>query len=153
MASTGEVGCIGTDLDDAFMKAMLSGAIKSPKNVLLSTGPLQDKIELWTARKNWLPWGMNFSPPVAPPLPDKQRPRLYSPGLAPGKRPNPISPRSSGPAVRFGDKYSEEQRGKGTQERLFDPEAAVDFNIPRFTNIKGGQAQSSTRWRVTKPRL
>lgn len=46
MASTGEVGCIGRDLDDALLKAMLSVGFRVPKKrVLLSTGPLGDKVE------------------------------------------------------------------------------------------------------------
>jgi carbamoyl-phosphate synthase large subunit len=46
MSSTGEVGCIGGDLDDAFLKAMLSVGFRVPKKrVLLSTGPLGDKLE------------------------------------------------------------------------------------------------------------
>ena len=46
MASTGEVGCIGRDLNDAFLKAMLSVGYRIPKSrVLLSTGPMSDKIE------------------------------------------------------------------------------------------------------------
>jgi len=46
MASTGEVGCIGTDLDDAFLKAMLSVGYRRPlRRVLLSTGPIADKVE------------------------------------------------------------------------------------------------------------
>ena len=52
MASTGEVGCIGTDMSDAFMKAMLSVGYKIPRRkadgtapkILLSTGPLEDKL-------------------------------------------------------------------------------------------------------------
>ncbi|MFZ2781540.1 MAG: carbamoyl-phosphate synthase (glutamine-hydrolyzing) large subunit, partial [Rectinemataceae bacterium] len=53
MASTGEVGCIGTDLDDAFLKAFLSVGYRIPrKGVLLSTGPLRDKLDfLEEARK------------------------------------------------------------------------------------------------------
>jgi carbamoyl-phosphate synthase large subunit len=45
MASTGEVGCIGDNLNDAFLKAMLSVGYRIPrKNILLSTGPLEDKL-------------------------------------------------------------------------------------------------------------
>lgn len=53
MASTGEVGCIGTDLDDAFMKALLSVGYRIPKKrILLSTGPIEDKLAfLDSARK------------------------------------------------------------------------------------------------------
>jgi len=46
MASTGEVGCIGRDLDDAFLQALLSVGYRIPKGrVLLSTGPLKDKVD------------------------------------------------------------------------------------------------------------
>jgi carbamoyl-phosphate synthase large subunit len=58
MASTGEVGCIGTDLADAFLKALLSVGYRIPadasgrKRVLLSTGPMEGKIDfLDSARK------------------------------------------------------------------------------------------------------
>jgi carbamoyl-phosphate synthase large subunit len=44
MASTGEVGCLGDDFDEAFLKALISVGYKLPiRNVLLSTGPIQGK--------------------------------------------------------------------------------------------------------------
>src|SRR5207245_5029660 len=44
MASTGEVGCIGEDFDDAFLKALLSVGYRLPiRGVLLSTGPVASK--------------------------------------------------------------------------------------------------------------
>jgi carbamoyl-phosphate synthase large subunit len=46
MASTGEVGCIGAELNDAFMKALLSVGYRIPKKrILLSTGPIEDKLD------------------------------------------------------------------------------------------------------------
>lgn len=46
MSSTGEVACIGTDFEDAYLKALLSVGYRIPvKGVLLSTGPIGDKIE------------------------------------------------------------------------------------------------------------
>jgi len=46
MSSTGEVACIGRDLEDAFLKALLSVGQKIPdKNVLLSTGPVEKKAQ------------------------------------------------------------------------------------------------------------
>jgi carbamoyl-phosphate synthase large subunit len=46
MASTGEVGCIGADLNDAFLKALLSVGYRIPKKrILLSTGPMEDKLD------------------------------------------------------------------------------------------------------------
>ncbi|NOU17408.1 MAG: carbamoyl-phosphate synthase (glutamine-hydrolyzing) large subunit [Bacteroidales bacterium] len=47
MASTGEVGCIGNDFDDALIKAMLSVGHRIPqKSILISSGPLRSKIAL-----------------------------------------------------------------------------------------------------------
>ena len=44
MASTGEVGCLGDDFDEAFLKALLSVGYRLPvKTILLSTGPVEDK--------------------------------------------------------------------------------------------------------------
>ncbi len=58
MASTGEVGCIGTDLDDAFLKAMLSVGYRLPKKkILLSTGPIEDKVDFLDAAKKLVAMG------------------------------------------------------------------------------------------------
>lgn len=47
MASTGEVGCIGTDMNDTILKAMLSVGLTIPKKaVLLSSGDTRSKVEL-----------------------------------------------------------------------------------------------------------
>ncbi|MEJ5264444.1 MAG: carbamoyl-phosphate synthase (glutamine-hydrolyzing) large subunit [Bacteroidales bacterium] len=47
MASTGEVGCIGDDIYEALLKAMLSVGYRIPKkNIMLSTGEMRSKIEL-----------------------------------------------------------------------------------------------------------
>jgi carbamoyl-phosphate synthase large subunit len=44
MASTGEVGCLGDDFEEAFLKALLSVGFRLPvRSVLLSTGPIADK--------------------------------------------------------------------------------------------------------------
>tara|TARA_Y100000310_G_scaffold251715_1_gene258303 strand:- start:20031 stop:23258 length:3228 start_codon:yes stop_codon:yes gene_type:complete len=47
MASTGEVGCLGQDLNDAFLKSFLSVGYKIPnKSILLSTGQIKEKAYL-----------------------------------------------------------------------------------------------------------
>src|SRR3989339_879375 len=47
MSSTGEVGCLGKDLHEAFLKSIISVGYKIPKkNILLSTGPVETKAEL-----------------------------------------------------------------------------------------------------------
>lgn len=46
MASTGEVACFGDDFEEAFLKAMISAGFKMPKkNILISIGKLEDKID------------------------------------------------------------------------------------------------------------
>ncbi|MDR1507098.1 MAG: carbamoyl-phosphate synthase (glutamine-hydrolyzing) large subunit [Treponema sp.] len=57
MASTGEVACIGRDLNDAFLKALFSVGYRAPseysphKRVLLSTGPMEDKLDFLDSAK------------------------------------------------------------------------------------------------------
>ena len=47
MASTGEVACLGNDINEAFLKSLLSvGFIIPNSNVLLSTGPIKSKAYL-----------------------------------------------------------------------------------------------------------
>src|SRR4029078_3248600 len=44
MASTGEVGCLGEDFEEAFLKALLSVGYRWPvRSILLSTGPVEHK--------------------------------------------------------------------------------------------------------------
>ena len=50
MASTGEVGCLGTDLNEALLHALLATGFRFPKNgVLLSLGRWEDKF--WFAEE------------------------------------------------------------------------------------------------------
>ena len=52
MASTGEVGCIGSDTSCAILKSMLSVGYRIPeKTVLLSTGTPKQKVEMLTAAR------------------------------------------------------------------------------------------------------
>jgi carbamoyl-phosphate synthase large subunit len=46
MASTGEVGCLGDDFNEAFLKSFMSVGFRRPKKtILLSTGPIDNKAE------------------------------------------------------------------------------------------------------------
>ncbi len=47
MASTGEVACLGNDINEAFLKSLLSVGFAIPKsNIFLSTGPIKNKAYL-----------------------------------------------------------------------------------------------------------
>lgn len=61
MASTGEVGCIGDNYYDAVLQAMLSVGYRIPKkNILISSGPLRDKIELLNSARLLVEKGYNL---------------------------------------------------------------------------------------------
>ena len=50
MVSTGEVGCLGNDTDDAILKSMLSVGYKIPQqSILLSTGTAKQKVDMLAA--------------------------------------------------------------------------------------------------------
>jgi carbamoyl-phosphate synthase large subunit len=61
MASTGEVGCIGSDTSSAVLKAMLSVGYRIPgKNILLSTGTLKQKVDMLAAARLLAEKGYNL---------------------------------------------------------------------------------------------
>ena len=61
MASTEEVGCIGVDFEEAFLTFLISVGFKFPiKNILLSTGPIQNKVEFLSSTRLLSDLGMNL---------------------------------------------------------------------------------------------
>ncbi len=61
MASTGEVGCIGSDTSSAVLKAMLSVGYRIPKkNILLSTGTMKQKADMVDAARMLVDKGYNL---------------------------------------------------------------------------------------------
>lgn len=61
MASTGEVGCLGDSVQEAFLKAMFSVGYSVPKKgVFLSTGPIHTKVELLPAIKKLSEMGLQL---------------------------------------------------------------------------------------------
>ncbi len=58
MASTGEVACLGDELNEAFLKSMISVGFKIPqKGILLSTGSLDQKVKLLKSIKKLVKLG------------------------------------------------------------------------------------------------
>ncbi len=61
MASTGEVGCLGDDFEEAFLKALISVGFKFPiQTVLLSAGPLKDKVMFVESARLLVGLGIKF---------------------------------------------------------------------------------------------
>ena len=61
MSSTGEVGCIGNDFEEAFMKSLLAIGFGIPrKTILLSTGDLESKLDFLPETKILADLGFKF---------------------------------------------------------------------------------------------
>jgi carbamoyl-phosphate synthase large subunit len=61
MASTGEVGCLGDDFEEAFLKALLSVGFRLPiRNVLVSTGPIEGKAAFLESARTLRSMGVNL---------------------------------------------------------------------------------------------
>lgn len=61
MSSTGEVGCIGDNFNEAILTSMLSVGYRIPeKNVLISSGPAKSKVELLSSAKKLQQKGYNL---------------------------------------------------------------------------------------------
>jgi len=61
MASTGEVGCIGDNFHDAILQSMLSVGYSIPKkNILISSGPVRDKLDLLSSARLLVEKGYNL---------------------------------------------------------------------------------------------
>jgi len=61
MASTGEVGCLGDDFEEAFLKALLSVGFRLPiRNALLSTGPIEHKAAFLESARTLRDMGVNL---------------------------------------------------------------------------------------------
>ena len=66
MASTGEVGCLGDDFEEAFLKALLSVGYRLPiRSVLLSTGPIEGKAAFLESARDAARHGRRRSTPRA----------------------------------------------------------------------------------------
>ena len=83
MASTGEVGCIGSDTSCAILKAMLSVGYRIPeKNILLSTGTPKQKVDMLLPRVCFRRRGIRYLPRVFQQLPYGERCGEYARLLA-----------------------------------------------------------------------
>jgi carbamoyl-phosphate synthase large subunit len=61
MASTGEVGCFGEDLNEAFLKSMISVGFELPKKgILFSVGGVEAKADILPAAKKFSEMGFKI---------------------------------------------------------------------------------------------
>ncbi|GHU24878.1 carbamoyl-phosphate synthase (glutamine-hydrolyzing) [Spirochaetia bacterium] len=138
MASTGEVGCIGTDFYDAYLKALLSVGYQIPrKKILLSTGPIEDKLNFLDSAKSLVAMGYTLcaSRGTAKFLSANKVPveLLYWP--LEKKEPN-IADYIKNRDVDLIINIPKNNREIELKNDYLIRRMAIDFDIPLFTNIK-----------------
>jgi len=140
MASTGEVGCIGSSISDALLKAMLSVGYRIPKapaKVLLSTGPMTDKLDFLDSARKLVKMGHELfaSRGTAKFLADNRLPVTALAWPLEKKEPNIadfIKKREIDMIINIPKNNAAlELKNDYTIRRM-----AIDFDIPLFTNIK-----------------
>jgi carbamoyl-phosphate synthase large subunit len=138
MASTGEVGCIGENLHDAFLKSLLSVGYKIPKKtVLLSTGTLEEKLDFVESARKLAQMGYTLLASKGTAEFLKKRGVEVTPLFW------PLEPREPNIASaiknREIDLIINIPKNNGERELKNDfiiRRMAVDFDIPLLTNIK-----------------
>ena len=139
MASTGEVGCLGDDTNEAILKSMLSVGYKIPeKNILLSTGDAKQKAELLSAAKLLADKGYKLFATGGSHryLVENNIPatRVYWPS-EPGMEPQAMEMLQNGKidmVVNIPKNLTQVELENGYKVRR----ASVDFNIPLITNAR-----------------
>ncbi len=152
MASTGEVGCFGNDMYEAFLKAMLSVGFRIPKkNILLSIGTIEDKADFLPTAELFVTMGYKFFATegtskflfengIENTLLHKIRGNL-KPNLL-----DALSGRNIDLVVNIPKNYSREEVTDGYLIRR----KAIDFNIPLITNLQAAKliAESLKRYKL-----
>lgn len=139
MASTGEVGCIGTDSGDALIKAMVSVGNRVPsKSVLLSTGTAKQKADMLDAAHELANRGFTIYATGGTHqfLNDNGIPaiRVYWPSQ-PDMQPQAIEllhEHKVDMVVNIPKNFSDTELTNGYKIRR----AAIDLNIPLLTNAR-----------------
>jgi carbamoyl-phosphate synthase large subunit len=144
MASTGEVGCIGTEMSDAFLKALLSvgyrlprGKPGAPAKILLSTGPIEDKLNFLDSSRLLVGMGCELyaSRGTAKFLSGNGVPVKALNWPLESKEPN-IASLIKKREVDMIINIPKNNRETELKNDYLIRRLAVDFDIPLFTNIK-----------------
>ncbi len=139
MSSTGEVGCIGSNFDEAILTSMLSVGYTIPKkNILISSGPLRSKMELLKGARLLQQKGFNiFATSGTHKFFDEngvQTTRIYWPN-EPDMTPNTIDMirnKEIDLVINIPKNLTKSELNNGYKIRR----NAIDFNIPLITNAR-----------------
>ncbi len=138
MASTGEVGCLGDDLHEALLKAMISTGFKYPKRgVLLSLGPVHEKSRFLEEARLLIAMGLSLyaTPGTLDVLREQGIPCEIAYKFTDQKSPSAVELLNSGAidlVINIPREYDVEGRPDGYMIRR----RAVDLNVPLITNMQ-----------------
>jgi carbamoyl-phosphate synthase large subunit len=141
MASTGEVGCLGRDFEEAFLKALLSVGYKLPvRSVLLSTGPIVDKAQFIESARTLHQLGVQIyaTRGTAEFLRTNQIDAITLMWPLEAEQPNVMDYLANGSIDLVVNIPKSHQREELTNDYLIRRKA-VDFGVPLITNIQLAQ--------------
>ena len=138
MASTGEVGCIGDDFYEAVLKSMLSVGMRIPeKNILVSSGGTKSKVALLKAcrllaQKDYKIYATGGTHKF---FMENNIPSVHVNQPSEGGQPNALDmvlKKQFDMVINIPKNLTNEELTNGYRIRR----AAIDFNIPLFTNAR-----------------
>jgi len=142
MVSTGEVGCLGDDLHEALLKALLATGFKYPKHgVLLSLGPLAEKNRFLEEAHILLGMGLEMfaTPGTLDTLLQHGIPAKIAYKYTDQKSPSAVELMNEGRidfVINIPRDYDQQGRPDGYMIRR----RAVDLGIPLITNMQLARA-------------
>lgn len=142
MASTGEVGCLGDDLPEALLKALLSTGFRIPKKgVLLSLGPVADKYRFEREARILLARGLELfaTPGTADILREQGVPCTVAWKDSDDRAPSAVELIRQGAidlVINIPRSYDQQGRPDGYRIRR----RAIDVNVPLITNFQLARA-------------
>lgn len=153
MASTGEVGCLGGDFNEAFIKSLLSVGYRRPvRSILLSVGTIENKSGMLASFERFKELGIRLY------ATEGTHKFLAERGIESERAEWPLESDDEASAVerlRNGEidlvinipsADKEDELTNGYRIRR----AAIDFNVPLITNRQIGERLSEAMWAVRK---
>ncbi len=142
MASTGEVGCLGDDLPEALLKALMATGFRIPKKgVLLSLGPVADKYRFEREARILLARGLKLyaTPGTADVLREQGIECIVAYKDSDERSPAAVDLLNEGEidlVINIPRSYDNQGRPDGYRIRR----RAVDLNVPLITNFQLARA-------------
>ena len=144
MSSTGEVGCLGDDFDEALLNALIATGYKIPKqSVLFSSGATKSKVDLLDASQMLHPKGYNIYATAGTAAFLNSHGITTTPVFWPDERPNAennvmkmIAEHKFDLIVNIPKNHTKRELTNGYRIRR----GAIDHNIPLITNARLAKA-------------